>query len=121
MLASGRRRVDLGDSSRMPTHAQSPLEIESPRARGPYTAGGEFSPAPVLRPATLQFERKRFHAAYDNVRGKDDPAKARKGCSTAITRAGMSTAGLKDTLVAHAGGNPRSLTVMADTRRRRRE
>ena len=27
----------------------------------------------------------------------------------------LMTAGLKDTLVAHAGGNPRTLTVMADT------
>ena len=27
----------------------------------------------------------------------------------------LMTTGLKDTLVAHAGGNPRTLTVMADT------
>ena len=38
--------------------------------------GGKFSPATVLRPAALQFERKRFHAAYAIVRGKDDSAKA---------------------------------------------
>ena len=38
--------------------------------------GGEFSPATVLRPAALQCERKRFHAAYAIVRGKDDSAKA---------------------------------------------
>ena len=91
MFVAGRRSRDLGDSSRMRTHAQSRPEIESPRARSPYTAGSEFSPATVLRPAALQFERKRFHAAYANVRGKDDPAKARKGCSTAIARAGMLT------------------------------
>ena len=44
--------------------------------------------------AALQFERKRFHAAYANVRGKDDPAKARKGCSTAIGRAVVSLTGM---------------------------
>ena len=43
----------------------------------------------VLRLTALEFERKRFHAAYANVRGKDDPAKARNG--TAIAHAGMLT------------------------------
>ena len=90
-FVAGRRRGDFGDSSPVRTHAQSRAEIESTRVRGPHTAGCEFSPATVLRPAALQFERKRFHAAYTNVRGKDDLAKVRKGCSTAIARAGMLT------------------------------
>ena len=91
IFVAERGHEGICDSSIMRTDAQSRLEIESHRARGPYTARCGFSPATVLRSDALQFERKRFHAAYANVRGKDDPAKARKGCSTAIARAGMLT------------------------------
>ena len=37
-LGAGRRRGDFCDSSRVPAHAQSRSEIESPRARVPYVA-----------------------------------------------------------------------------------
>ena len=58
------RRRDFSDSPLVRLHAQSRTEIESPRARGPYTAGCEFSPATVLRAATLQLKPKRCLSAY---------------------------------------------------------
>ena len=57
-------RRDFVDSSLVPTHAQSRAGIESPRARVPYIAGCEFSPATVLRAAALQSKSKRFLTAY---------------------------------------------------------
>ena len=64
MFIAGTRRRDFRDSSHVRTPAQSRAEIESPRARGPHTAGSEFSPATELRAAALQSKQTRFLAAY---------------------------------------------------------
>ena len=48
-----RRWGDFCDSSPVRARAQSCAEIESPRARGPCTAGCEFSAATVLRDDAL--------------------------------------------------------------------
>ena len=60
-----RRRGDFGDSSLVRTPALSRVELESPRARGPYTAAGAFSTATGVRSDALQSKRKRSLAAYD--------------------------------------------------------
>ena len=51
MVISGAERCsgDFGDTSLMRTPAQSGAALESPRARVPYIAGYEFSPATALR------------------------------------------------------------------------
>ena len=48
-FVAARRRGEFLDSSLVRTHVQSRAQIESPRARVPYTAGCEFSPR-RLRP-----------------------------------------------------------------------
>ena len=63
-FVAGRRRGDFGDSSLVRMDAQSRAEIESPRARGPYTARCEYCPATGVRPDALQSKRQRFLFAY---------------------------------------------------------
>ena len=65
MFGAGRRCGNSGNSSDLRTHALSRAEIESPRARGLYMAGCEFSPASVLRPPALQLKSNGSRAAYD--------------------------------------------------------
>ena len=63
---AGRRHGDFRNRSRVRTHAQSPAEIESSRARVLYMTGGHCSPATVLRAANTapQSKRRRFLANY---------------------------------------------------------
>ena len=61
---AGRRRGDFPNRSNVRTHAQSRAELKSSRARVPYMAGGEFSPATVVRPDAPQWKRTRSLAAY---------------------------------------------------------
>ena len=61
---AGRCSGDSVDSSDVRTHAQSRAQLESPRARGPYTARCEFSPATVLRVTALQSNSTRCLVAY---------------------------------------------------------
>lgn len=61
---AGRRRADFCDPSHVRTRSQSCAEIESSRARGPYTAGYEIHPQTEMRTATLQSKRQRFLPAY---------------------------------------------------------
>ena len=63
-LVAERGREDFCHSSAARTHAQSHAEIESPRARGPYMAGCDFSAATVVRAAALQLQDVRFLVAY---------------------------------------------------------
>ena len=63
-FVAGRRRPDLVDSSRVPIHAELRAEIESSRARDPYTANLKYSPATVLRAATLHSKWTHSLAAY---------------------------------------------------------
>ena len=65
-FVAGRCSGDCGDSSDMRRPAQSRAEIESPRARGPYTVRCEFSPATTLRHAAQAKYSKRFLDAYDH-------------------------------------------------------
>ena len=66
-LVADTRRWNFVDSSLVRTHAQSCAEIESPRVRGPHTAGCEFSPATVLRRAALRLKRQRSLVAYGAI------------------------------------------------------
>ena len=91
MYVAGRRRWDFADPSCLRTHAQSRAEIESPRARGPYMAGCEFSHGTVLR---FSLSGNASTPLTPTCGAKDDPAKARKGCSTAIGRAVVSLTGM---------------------------
>ena len=63
-LVAERGREDFGDSSHVRTNAQSSAGLESSRARAPYMAGGEFSPATVLRAGALKSKRPRSLPAY---------------------------------------------------------
>ena len=64
MLASEKKYGDFRDASLVRIHAQSHAEIESSRARYPYTARGEIFPTTALRAAALQLKPSRFLAAY---------------------------------------------------------
>ena len=63
-----RGRGDFANRSRARPHAQSRAELESLRARVPYIAGCEFSPATVLRGTAHSAYRKRFLGAYGSHR-----------------------------------------------------
>ena len=63
-FVAGRRRGDFWASSLVRTHAQPHSELESIRARVPYMARRESSPATVLRTGALQSRRARFLVAY---------------------------------------------------------
>ena len=63
-FVAGRRRGKFCDWSHVRTIAQSCAQLESPRARGPYIAGGEFSPPTGARTDALQSKLKRSLAAY---------------------------------------------------------
>ena len=63
-FASEKKYGDFRDTSLVRTHAQSQAEIESSRARYPYTARGEIFPTTALRAAALQLKPSRFLAAY---------------------------------------------------------
>ena len=63
-FVAGRRCREICDSPLVRTHAQSRVELESPRARVPYIAGCEISPATVLRADALRSNRTRSRAAY---------------------------------------------------------
>ena len=78
-----RRSGNFVDVSNLRTRTQSRAEFESSHARVPHTAGFELSPATVLRAATHQSNRRRFRAAYANVRTTSayrvrNPAKIRR-------------------------------------------
>ena len=73
MNVAGRRRGEFVNPPRVPTHAQSCAEIESPRARIPYIAGCEISPATVLRGDAQAKNSKRFRAAYGHHRSRTGP------------------------------------------------
>ena len=64
MLASEKKYGDFRDASLVRTHAQSHAEIESSRARYPYSARGGIFPTTALRAAALQLKPSRFLAAY---------------------------------------------------------
>ena len=63
-FGAGRCSGDFGDSSLVRRPAQSRPQLESPRARGPYTARSEFSRATVLRADAQAKYSKRFRPAY---------------------------------------------------------
>ena len=67
-FGAGRRGSDLPDSSLVRIDAQSRAQLESPRARVPYMAGSEFSPATVLRGAAHTSYWKCFLGAYGSHR-----------------------------------------------------
>ena len=52
------------DSLIVCTDAQSCAGLESPRARVPYMARGEFAPATMMRADALKLERKHYPPAY---------------------------------------------------------
>lgn len=61
---TGTRYREFFESSLTRTDAQSRAQLESPRARVPYIAGGEFSASPLLRTAALRSKPTRPLAAY---------------------------------------------------------
>ena len=73
MNGAGRRCGNFADTSPARRDAQSRGEIESPRARGPNTAGCEFSFATVLRTPALQSKRTCSLAAYGAPTLKAEP------------------------------------------------
>ena len=68
MNGAGRRWGEFWNPSRLRPRAQSRAGIEYPRARGPYMAGCELSPATVLRAAAQAKYSKHFRAAYGTYR-----------------------------------------------------
>ena len=64
MNIAGTERGEFCDLSLVRTRAQSYAGIECPRARVPYLAGCQNSPATVLRASALQSKSARFLAAY---------------------------------------------------------
>ena len=66
-FVAGRRRGEFCASSHMRKHAQSRAEIESSRARVPYTAGCEFSAATGVRAPAQPEYSKRFRGAYGPI------------------------------------------------------
>ena len=75
LFVAGRRSEDFCDWSHVPTHAQSRAEIESSRARAPYTGGREFSPPTVLRSAAPAKYWDRFLTAYGPRRLSTQPSR----------------------------------------------
>ena len=63
-FVAGTRRGDFVDPSLVRTRAQSRAEIGSPRVRGPFTAGCEYSVVTVMRTAALPSKPTRSPAAY---------------------------------------------------------
>ena len=68
MNGAERRRREFCNSSRVRTCPQSRPEIESSRARVPYIAGCEISPATVLRGDAQARYSRRFRPAYGPYR-----------------------------------------------------
>ena len=64
MFVAERRWRNFGDPTHVRTPAQSRARIESSLARGPYTAGCEFSPATAVRMGALKSKSKRSRLAY---------------------------------------------------------
>lgn len=73
------RRREIFDSSTVRTNAQSRAQLESPRARVPYTAGGEFSLATVLRGSAHTAYSKRFLDAYGSHRPRTRTPSSKTG------------------------------------------
>ena len=65
------RRREFRDSSLMRTHARSRAELESPRARVPYTAGCELPPGTRLRAGAHVKYPTRYPPAYAHSRSTD--------------------------------------------------
>ena len=65
MFVAGRKHREICDSPQVRTSAQSRAALESPRAREPYIARYEFSPAALLRAGTLTSKQTRSLDAYD--------------------------------------------------------
>lgn len=64
MFGAGRSGRENFDSLIVRTDAQSCAGLESPRARVPYMARGEFAPATTMRADALKLERKHYPPAY---------------------------------------------------------
>ena len=71
MFVAERRWEDFCGQSRVRTDAQARAEIEFPRARGPFTAGCQFSPATKLRSDAPQSKRSRSLVAFGGPTGPD--------------------------------------------------
>ena len=74
-FGAGRRPRESSDSSNVRIHAQSRAELESSRARVPYIAGCEFSPATVLRTGAQPKYPTRCRPAYGHCPSRAGPSR----------------------------------------------
>ena len=116
-FGAGRRRGDFRDSSRVPAHAQSRADIESSRARVPYIAGCEISPATVLRAAALANYSKCFRAAYGHNRSRAGVPR-RSPTTKSLPRVGISPR-LWTSLIVTSIADPKAATIRQFFRSRR--
>ena len=107
MNVAGTRRGNSCDRSIMRTDAQSCAEFESLRARIPNIAGGELSPAPVLRGDAHGAYHKRFLGAYDSHRLRAGPSSRTSSMKAPAQRTDRSRDAALPTAAASGAGGRR--------------